>query len=284
MKDSAGRIIYVNVADAKMLNLRPEECVGKTNFDFMPRPVAEQLRAHDLEVLETNCARQFTESIPDHAGNVRHWLTFKFPFHSRSGEAFLGGVSIEITEMVRVQNALRASESRYRQIVEFAGDIIVRCDAHYRVSYINEMGARVLKYSADNLRGRRALNLIPRGDPAARAIGTLRRELAEGATDLYLEVPVIAGDGSELWLGQTIRVLRTDGIFKGFQAVSRDITDRRRMEAELRSSEERFRRLYENGPVAYHEVDRQGVIRRVNRSECEMLGFRAEELVGSAKL
>ncbi len=185
--------------------------------------------------------------------------------------------------MLQVQTALRESESRYRQIVEFAGDIIIRCDARGRVTYINDMGARVLKFSAAKLRGRKALGLIAKKD-RTRVIRGLWDDLAEGATDLYVEVPVITGDGSELWLGQTIRVLRSGVGINGFQAISRDITERRRMEAELRASEERFRLLYENGPVAYHEIDRQGVIQRVNRAESQMLGIPAAELVGRSVL
>jgi PAS domain S-box-containing protein len=51
-------------------------------------------------------------------------------------------------------------------------------------------------------------------------------------------------------------------------------------EAEVRASEEHFRELFEDAPVAYHEIDRSGIICRVNRRECEMLGYSAEEMVG----
>jgi diguanylate cyclase (GGDEF)-like protein/PAS domain S-box-containing protein len=101
---------------------------------------------------------------------------------------------------------------------------------------------------------------------------------------LYVEVPVVTGDGTELWLGQNIRVLREGASIKGFQAICRDISGQRKMEADLRASEERFRLLYENGPVAYHEIDRDGVIRRVNRAECELLGYSESELIGRSVL
>lgn len=48
----------------------------------------------------------------------------------------------------------------------------------------------------------------------------------------------------------------------------------------LRESEERFRHLFEQAPIAYHEIDREGIIRRVNNAECALLGYTADELVG----
>src|SRR5947207_2590828 len=45
-------------------------------------------------------------------------------------------------------------------------------------------------------------------------------------------------------------------------------------------SEERFRLLFEDAPVAYHELDREARISRVNRAECAMLGYEATELLG----
>src|ERR1035441_3426959 len=227
LKDSAGRMLYVNDAYCKVLQYRPEQLLGKLQSEVMPSVFAEQVRANDRKVIESRCAHQFEEPVPDKSGVVRNWLSFKFPVTGRSGEVFLGGVSVEITEMVRAQNALRESESRYRQIVEYAGDIIVRCDAGGRVTYINEMGARVLKIPSRQLLGRRALSAV-RPEARRRARGILWRELSQGATDLYAEIPVTTGDGSEIWLGQTIRVLRNGDSVLGFQAICRDITDRRR--------------------------------------------------------
>jgi len=56
--------------------------------------------------------------------------------------------------------------------------------------------------------------------------------------------------------------------------------DRQRVEEELRLSEARFRTLFEEAPVAYHESDRQGIVRRVNRAECALLGFQPPEILG----
>jgi PAS domain S-box-containing protein len=66
----------------------------------------------------------------------------------------------------------------------------------------------------------------------------------------------------------------------GVFAFVTDLSERRLAEVALRASEERFRKLYDNAPVGYHEVDREGRIVSINRTECEMLGYARDELVG----
>jgi len=62
--------------------------------------------------------------------------------------------------------------------------------------------------------------------------------------------------------------------------VYNDVTLRRRAEEARLESEERFRQLFDDAPVAYHEIDGQGIIRRVNRAECDLLGFEPGQLIG----
>jgi len=59
-----------------------------------------------------------------------------------------------------------------------------------------------------------------------------------------------------------------------------DITERKTTESILKESEERFRELFNDAPVGYHEIDLEGRIARVNRTELEMLGYTEEEMSG----
>jgi PAS domain S-box-containing protein len=54
----------------------------------------------------------------------------------------------------------------------------------------------------------------------------------------YSEYPIVTKDGHELWIGQNTQLIEENGKVKGFQAVSRDITERKILEKELKDSEE----------------------------------------------
>ncbi len=67
---------------------------------------------------------------------------------------------------------------------------------------------------------------------------------------------------------------------KGAIIISQDITTRRFVEEALRASEERYRELWDNAPVAYHTVDTKGIITSVNHTEAKMLGYTPEQMRG----
>ncbi len=75
-------------------------------------------------------------------------------------------------------------------------------------------------------------------------------------------------------------VCDTTGAQNGFVCVMHDITGRKQAQDAMRESEERFRELFEDAPIAYHEIDQDGILRRVNRAECQLLGCQAHELLG----
>jgi PAS domain S-box-containing protein len=62
--------------------------------------------------------------------------------------------------------------------------------------------------------------------------------------------------------------------------VNQDITERKRAEESLKASEIKFREMFDDAPVGYHEFDAEGRITQVNRTELEMLGYAAEEMIG----
>jgi diguanylate cyclase (GGDEF)-like protein len=75
------------------------------------------------------------------------------------------------------------------------------------------------------------------------AIKFFGRQFVKGIQNTYSEYPILTKEGQEVWIGQNTQLIVEDGHVVGFQAVSRDITDRKRIMEALQDSENRYREL-----------------------------------------
>ena len=146
------------------------------------------------------------------------------------------------SERKPIEEALQKSEERYRQLVENASDVVIRTDYTGRFTFVNPAALKMTGYEEREIIGRHYPTFI-RPDMRDEAIKFFGRQLAERIQNTYSEYPVVTKDGRDLWFGQNTQLIMEDGRVNGFQAVSRDITDRKRIEEELRRSEAKYREL-----------------------------------------
>jgi two-component system, sensor histidine kinase and response regulator len=142
------------------------------------------------------------------------------------------GIVEDITERKRQQEELRETRERYRQLVENANDIIYRCDAYGYFTYVNPTVRKILGYTEPELIGKYFLDLIvPDHRELAEAFYKLQFQTKTPNT--YYEFPVLAKNRSVVWMGQNVQTIITGEWILGFQAVARDVSERKRMETEL---------------------------------------------------
>lgn len=104
LKDRDSRYIAVNEQFAAVSGYRPEEIVGRTDFDIWQREYAEKYRADDLEVIQSGKRRQVEELQRDSSGR-EYWVeTIKTPIRGENGEVIgTSGIAREITERKRAE-------------------------------------------------------------------------------------------------------------------------------------------------------------------------------------
>jgi len=112
LKDEQGHYIYMNEPYQRHFGLRLEDRLGKTDFEIYPRAIAEQFKKNDQGALAAGHPVEFTEESIDHDGNPCTWLAYKFPFHDASGQTFVGGIGIDITDRRKAREALEALTGR----------------------------------------------------------------------------------------------------------------------------------------------------------------------------
>jgi PAS domain S-box-containing protein len=135
---------------------------------------------------------------------------------------------------------LRAARAGYEYMLERATDIIYRTDQTGHFSEVNLGALNRLHYARDELIGRHYLDLIHTSQRSA-ANRFYRHQFARRLPNTYFEFRALAGDGSEVWLGQNVQLIVEAGEVVGFEAIARDITERKQAEAELQALVERYR-------------------------------------------
>jgi two-component system, cell cycle sensor histidine kinase and response regulator CckA len=168
----------------------------------------------------------------------------------------------EIDERRRAEAALRASEARYRQIIETAEEGIWMLDAEALTSFVNPKMAHMLGYTVEEMQGRALHDFM---DDAARAnadkyLGRRQQGIAE-----QHEFRFMRKDGTDLWALLTTNPIQDPGgPYGGALAMVTDITERRREVAALRAAEARFRSLFEHSPNCLWEEDLSEVKQRID--------------------
>lgn len=140
----------------------------------------------------------------------------------------------DIKKRRRTEEALRESEERSKYLIEHANELIYRTDDRGHLMFVNPTCIEILGFSEDELVGRHYLSLVK--DEAREATEKFYvRQLIKKIPNAYQEIPVITRDGRELWLGQNSQLVLEQGRVVGFQAIARDITERKRAIEELES-------------------------------------------------
>lgn len=184
----------------------------------------------------------------------------------------------DIFERKRVEEALRESEARYRDLFEDATDVIFTLDLAGNFTSANKAAEDLTGFK--RARGSKVnIAQVVSQEHLTLARQMLERKLIDKAPTRY-EIEIAAKDGRRVPLEVSTRIMYKDGRPVGIQGIARDITSRKQGEEARRLGEERVRSLFEEAPVAYHEIDTRGFVRRVNRAECSLLGFEASEILG----
>jgi PAS domain S-box-containing protein len=127
IKNSEGRILYMNEPMSRTYNIKSEDLGGQVLAPWLPEEIAKKIRRNDQEVLSTRRVLRFEEVIPTPDGILHHWLNLRFPLDGPDGEPLVGTIGIDITERKQAEAALQdakeMAESASRTKSEFLANM-----------------------------------------------------------------------------------------------------------------------------------------------------------------
>jgi PAS domain S-box-containing protein len=231
--DTLGRITYYNEAAATLWGHRPElgssEWCGSWKLywpDGRPMPHDECPMAMAVKEKRPICGLEAVAERPD--GNRVPFVAYPTPLHDASG-AFVGAVNmlVDISDRKRAENDAR----RLTSIVEFSDDAIVSKDLKGVIVSWNAGAERLFGYAAAEVVGRPITILMP-PDRLDEELGILARIVRGEHIDHY-ETIRRRKDGGLVEISLTVSPVKdSSGRIVGASKIARDITERRRAEAQ----------------------------------------------------
>lgn len=215
---------------------------------------------------------------PDSSARYEQW-TDRAVFDSQGRLVEYQSIGRDITAERQAEAALRASEERFRTIVEDQVEFIARCNPDFVYTFLNQAYARQLGRSREELLGTSVLALMtPEQQEQFRA--QLAQLTPDRPTTTY-EMTGASPDGepvTELWTDRAL--FDIDGRLVEYQSVGRDVTTQKRAEQALRQSEERFRSVVQDQTETIGRFDAR--FRRIfaNDADCRLHGKTLDELLG----
>ena len=244
-KDTQGHLLMVNDQFLRLFQMSREDIVGHTDEVFMPEEYVAAVRANDREVIAGGKPLEIEEEIVDAEGNVRTFISAKFPLRDSSGEIYgVAGVSTDITQRKREEQVVRESEERFRKVFDEGPLGMLLVDPDQRISRANDRLAQMLKRTADELCGMDVHAITPPED--AEEGDVLFGKLLSGEIPSYsIEKRYLRSDGTTFLGSLTVSLLRdAEGRPQATLGMIEDITDRKRAEEAFREKEEAIRNAY----------------------------------------
>ena len=281
--DLTGKYTFVTETNARLLATTPEKLLGKDSSEYMVKEDIPLVRGAFNKIYKTGKPeRNITYRALHKDGTIGIAELSGFPRKDEKGNIIgFRGIARDITERKQMEEALRQSEEKYRNILYSIQEGYFELDLAGNYTFVNDANCRLLGYSRDEIIGMNSRQHMPYEDNYKKASQAYTKLFLTGKPIESMEIFSVKKDGTPVIYETSVTLIKNaQGKAIGFRGVSRDITQRKNMEEALRQSEERYRTIIEQMEDGYFETDLSGRFTFVNDAECRNTGYSCEEIIG----
>ncbi|VGO21288.1 PAS domain S-box protein [Pontiella sulfatireligans] len=281
--DQYGNYTYVSPRVHSILGYEPEQLLGQSSLSLMV-PVDAAKNLQTLREATANTIIDCDTHTYNHKDGRKVMLESSgMAFADNTGIlAGFRGVSRDITDRVTSEAALKASEERFRNLVETTSDWIWEVDRDGRFIYASPQVVDILGYSPKELIGKRLMDLMP--EKEADLAETIYREAVQQGAAIDSKV------NHNLHKDGRVVVLETSAVpfydedwnITGYRGIGRDITDRTAAEKQLEFERSLFHSFMEHAPDLIYFKNDAGRFIEVNAAKANEVRLPPEELIGKS--
>jgi PAS domain S-box-containing protein len=244
-KDKNSVYLSCNKNYAHDLKISPEQIIGKTDYDFYSKELAEKYRADDKRVMESGAVETIEERYTQN-GKEEIVQTVKAPIKNELGNVIgVLGIFWDITAHKQAEENLKRSEERFHKLIENANDAIVSVNAKGVINGFNKKAEEMFKYSREEVLGKSAYILISHRNEdfykeALEHFAMTGASLVKGNN--ILEGKAVRKGGEEFQVEYSYYTVNVEGEYIS-TAIIRDITERKIKEKKFTEYQQKLRSL-----------------------------------------
>jgi PAS domain S-box-containing protein len=281
--DAEGRFVFMAEGSEALFGWTPAEIASRgLNFADLTaeESLAEALVNFEQQKTEHDVVRRFRYMV-----KYRDGTTFPAEITSVSiweDDQFAGvqGTVRDVTQAERLERELRESQERYRFLVENSPDVVFSTDADGRFTFMSESMERMTGWKPEEVIGAHFSKTVEEASLPVTAISWAALN-EDPATEQVAHINLQGPDGRLVPVEvSAVGMVDAEGRFAGIHGSTRDISERARLERELRESEERYRYLVASSPDLVWLTDADGTLTFISDAARTMLGFEPTELMG----
>ncbi len=274
-----GKIVAVNAAGVRFLGgTNPGQIIGKPILDFVHPDFQEIVKKRIRKVIKDQKKVPFHEQkLIQLDGTVMDVEAAEVPF-TYQGKPAAQVVAREITERKLVEEALRASEKRFRTLIENSSDALALISSSGTMLYISPSTSRIFGISSEERLGNNAFERVHPDDlPYIKS--QFAQLLKHPGESMIVQVRTLHGDGTWHWTEAMGGNLLKEPSVRAIVVNFRDITERKQAEEALRESEEKYKTLTEhlNVGVYRNTPGPLGKFIEANPAIVRMFGYDSKE-------
>ena len=276
--DKEGRIININPRFTELFDYTPEEMIGKKIDEGMIYPADRTKEGKILTQKAFNGFSEYETVRKKKDGTLISVVISTAPVIIDKKSQGTIGLYKDITERKKAEEALRKSQQEFSSLFKSSPDALVYLDEEANILNINSHFTKLFGFTLEEVKGRNIddgmIHLPDQIEEGKR----LSKNGFEGR--LNYETVRKKKDGTLFPVHISSAPVIIKGEKKGFIAVYRDITERKKVEETLQKSQQEFASVFKNSPNALVYMDEEANILDINSRFTKLFGYTLEEIKG----
>jgi len=235
VKDLQGNYSLVNESFRKFTESSETDFEDITLAKFFPDQTDRIAEDQDRQIVEYKQPMEFEAKWNGTAGD-QYFSVLRFPLLDDRGEVYaVGGIATDRTDQIKARKALRESEEQFRSLVESAPEAVIITNAMSKILLVNKQAEKLFKLSRGRLLRKKLSDLLP---DIELDNFIKKRSMNTDATEIHQLASMSAFDGEGIPIPVDVAISTTEtesGLT--FTCLVRDVSDRSKLEEQLRQSQ-----------------------------------------------